>query len=160
MKGYLLRKTEIEAMPGLDKRHFLNPGARRINKSLGDATGLNGLGFHLIEVAPGDFSTEYHRHYFEDECVYVLSGEATVEVGGESFCVGEGDFIGFPAGGEAHTMQNTGTATLRCLVAGQRLAHDVADYPRRGKRLYRNGSSPWDLADIDALEHPDAGRKK
>ncbi|SDZ13910.1 hypothetical protein SAMN05444004_106188 [Jannaschia faecimaris] len=54
---YLLRAADIAAMQGLAKTHFLNPRARRINKSLGDATGLTGLGIHLIEVAPGDLSS-------------------------------------------------------------------------------------------------------
>ena len=76
---YLVTAEQIAAMPGLDKTHFLNPGARRINKSLGDVAGLTGLGFHLIEVAPGAQTTEYHVHHHEDECVFVLSGQATVK---------------------------------------------------------------------------------
>ncbi|MEM7710776.1 MAG: cupin, partial [Pseudomonadota bacterium] len=52
--GPLLRAAEIAAMAGLAKTHFLNPQAKRLNKSLGDAVGLTGLGIHLIEVQPGD----------------------------------------------------------------------------------------------------------
>ena len=55
---YLLTADEIDAMEGLHKAHFLNPGARRVNKSLGDATGLTGLGIHIIEVEPGMETTE------------------------------------------------------------------------------------------------------
>ncbi len=51
---YLMTAADIEAMEGLSKAHFLNAGAKRINKSLGDETGLTGLGIHIIEVAPGD----------------------------------------------------------------------------------------------------------
>ena len=69
---YLVKAAEIAAMEGLAKTHFLNPNARRINKSLGDLTGLTGLGFHLIEVEPGCETTEHHLHHQEDECVYVL----------------------------------------------------------------------------------------
>ncbi|MEM6578274.1 MAG: cupin domain-containing protein, partial [Pseudomonadota bacterium] len=82
---YLITAEEIAAMDGLAKVHFLNPNAKRINKSLGDATGLTGLGFHIIEVAPGDETTEYHVHHFEDECIFVLSGTATAEIGDETF---------------------------------------------------------------------------
>ena len=96
-----------------------------MNKSLGDKTGLTGLGFHLIEVQPGDETTEYHNHHFEDECVYVLEGVATVTIGDEDHEVSAGDFIGHPAGGEAHAMKNTGSTVLKCLVAGQRLGHGV-----------------------------------
>ena len=36
MDKYVLTKAEIEALSGVDKTHFLNPNAKRINKSLGD----------------------------------------------------------------------------------------------------------------------------
>lgn len=157
---YLLKASEIAAMEGLAKTHFLNPNAKRINKSLGDATGLTGLGIHIIEVEPGHDTTEVHVHYFEDEAVYVLSGTATAEIGDEHHDIGPGDFIGYRKGGLPHGIRNTGTETLRCLVIGQRLAQDVADYTHLGKRIYRNEGMPWDLADIDALEHPQAGAKK
>ena len=52
--------------------------------------------------------------------------------------IGPGDFIGFPGGGVAHETINDGTEPLVCLVIGQRLTQDVVDYPRVGKRLYRN----------------------
>ena len=47
---------------------------------------------------------------------------------------------------------NTGTEPLRCLVIGQRLPHDVGDYPDKGKRIFRNESLPWQLADHDSIE--------
>lgn len=156
---YIVKKAEIEAMEGLFKQHFLNPNAQRVNKSLGDLTGLNGFGFHIIEVPPGKESTEYHVHYYEDECVYILSGSATVTIGDEEFAVSEGDFIGYRAGGLAHTMLNSGDTTLKCIVVGQRLAHDVGDYPRLKKRIYRNTNRPWDLVDSDDIDHPEAGKK-
>ena len=145
-------------MEGLAKTHFLNQNARRINKSLGDLVGLKNLGFHLIEVQPGYESTEYHRHYFEDECVYILSGNATVTIDEIDYEVSMGDFIGYPAGGLPHTMKNTGTEVLRCIVVGQRLDRDVADYPRLGKRLYRyNGLN--DLVELKDISNPNVGKK-
>lgn len=156
---YLLRAQDIDATPGLDKTHFLNSNARRRNKSLGDMTGLTGFGFHLIEVEPGYETTELHRHHFEDECVYVLEGHATAVIGDEQNAIGPGDFIGYRKGGHAHTIINTGTKTLRCIVVGERLPHDVGDYPRKGKRIYRNKGMAWDLVDHQSLQHPDAGRK-
>lgn len=159
MEGYILRKNEIEELEGLKKTHFLNPNARRLNKSLGDLTGLTGLGFHIIEVEPGFESTEYHVHYFEDECVYILEGEATVTIGEEKFKVFEGDFIGYRAGGKAHTMYNDGQNVLKCIVVGQRLPHDIGDYPHLKKRIYRNQGMEWDLVDTEAIAHPKAGKK-
>lgn len=159
-KGYLVTAEEIAAMEGLAKTHFQNPNARRINKSLGDLTGLTGLGIHLIEVEPGCETTEYHVHYIEDEAVYVLDGTGEAEIGDDRVPVKAGDFLGYRKGGLPHTIHNTGKTTLRCLVIGQRLASDVADYPRKAQRIYRNADLSWDLVDIDRIVHPNAGQKK
>src|SRR5688572_6200672 len=101
-----LAAAAIAAMPGERRVHFLNPKAIRGNKSLGDATGLTQLGVHLITVAPGDRSTEFHVHHYEEECIYVLSGRATAVIGEESHAIGPGDFIGCPCNGVAHEMVN------------------------------------------------------
>ena len=157
---YLLRAADIAAMEGLRKTHFLNPNAKRVNKSLGDATGLSGLGFHIIEVDPGCETTEHHVHYHEDECVYVLEGKATAYIGDETYEIGPGDFIGYRAGGLAHSIKNTGAAVFRCIVVGQRLPHDVGDYPKLGKRIYRNAGMKWNLVDLENISEPQAGAKK
>jgi len=157
---YLIRNDEIETMEGLEKTHFLNPKAQRVNKSLGDLTGLTGFGIHLIEVEPGFETTEHHVHHFEDECLYILSGDATATIGDEEFSVSAGDFIGYRKGGLAHSLKNTGSQTLRCLVVGERLSNDVGDYPRLKKRIYRNAGLPWNLVDHDAIQEPVAGAKK
>jgi uncharacterized cupin superfamily protein len=153
--GYLIRRDEIAAMAGTRKTHFRNGNARRLNKSLGDATGLTGIGFHLIEVEPGHETTEHHVHHCEDECVFVLSGTATAYIGEEAVEIGPGDFLGYRKGGLPHSIRNTGVELLRCLVAGERLAHDVADYPRQGKRVFRDAGMPWSLVDLADIEHPD-----
>ncbi len=157
---YLIRAAEIAGMADLAKTHFLNPNARRVNKSLGDATGLTGFGFHLIEVAPGCETTEHHVHHHEDECVYVLEGAATATIGDEEHAIGPGDFLGYRKGGLAHSIRNTGSATLRCLVVGERLAHDVGDYPRLRKRIYRHQGLPWNLVPHEVIEEPTGGAKK
>ena len=72
---YIVRAAEIADIEGTAKTHFLNANAQRSNKSLGDLTGLTGIGFHIIEVMPGHESTEYHVHHHEDECTYVLISE-------------------------------------------------------------------------------------
>lgn len=159
MHPNILKKDAIDQEAGLAKTHFLNDNAQRVNKSLGDITGLTGFGIHLIEVQPGKESTEFHMHYFEDECTYVLSGTGTVTIGKHKQIVAAGDFIAYPKGGEAHTMLNTGTEVLKCLVVGERLAHDVGDYPNQGKRIYRNQGQPWNLVDLDSIAEPVAGAK-
>ena len=152
-----LTADAIAAMTPTDKRHFLNDGARRRNRSLGDATGLTGLGIHLIEVAPGDASTEHHRHHHEDEAVFVLSGTGKAMIGEDSVEIGPGDFLGHRKGGAAHHIVNTGKTVLRCLVIGERAAHDVCDYPRAGKRLMRDAALPPALVNLGALRDPGSG---
>ncbi|WP_325894858.1 cupin domain-containing protein [Grimontia sp. NTOU-MAR1] len=159
MSLYIVKKHDIESMEGVTKTHFLNPKAVRTGKALGDAVGLTGLGFHAVEIELGFESTEYHVHYFEDECVYILSGTAAVTIDDEDFEVGEGDFIGYPAGGLPHIMTNTGNETLRCIMVGQRLDHDEADYPKQNKGIFRNKNRPWQVVDIDNIDFPNAGKK-
>lgn len=137
---YLSAQT-IAAMPAVARTHFLNGNAVRANKSLGDATGMKNIGVHLITIAPGHCSTEYHFHHYEEECVYVLSGRGTVVMGDQQHPIGPGDFMGHPIDRIAHEMVNDGGEPLVCLVIGQRLTQDITDYPRQGKRLFRHSGA-------------------
>lgn len=159
MDKYLVTEEEIEQLEGLKKTHFLNSNAQRINKSLGDLTGLTGFGFHIIEVEPGFETTELHKHYHEDECVYVLEGNAQATIGDEIFPIKKGDFLGYRAGGLAHTIFNSGNQTLKCIVVGQRMDHDVGDYTRLNKRIYRQKGLPWNVVDFENISEPNAGNK-
>jgi len=154
MENYIVTREVIEEINGVSKTHFLDDNAKRVNKSLGDLTGLNGFGFHIIEIQPGHGSSQMHMHYCEDECVYVLEGEAEAFIGDERYPVKAGDFIGYRAGGEAHALFNNSDSLFRCIVVGQRLEHDVCDYPKVNKRLFRNIGMPWNLVDIDDINEP------
>ncbi|HBB34881.1 MAG TPA: cupin [Cyanobacteria bacterium UBA8803] len=159
MEKYIVTKEEIATYTGIEKIHFLNANARRLNKSLGDLTGLSSIGFHIIEVEPGYESTELHMHYHEEECVYILEGEAEATIGDKIYPVKAGDFIGYRSGGEPHKLKNTGSSVLKCIVVGQRLDHDVGDYPNLKKRIYRNKGLKWNLVDLENIDEPVAGKK-
>jgi uncharacterized cupin superfamily protein len=160
MDKYLITKEEIDQFEGISKTHFLNENAKRTNKSLGDLAGLTGFGFHIIEIQPSHESTEFHKHYHEDECVYILEGVAEAQIGEQIYSVKAGDFIGYRAGGEAHALRNiSDSVVLKCIVVGQRLDHDVGDYPKLNKRIYRHKNMPWNLVDIDKIDEPNAGKK-
>jgi len=146
-----LSAEKIAAMEGVRRVHNLNPAAIRIDKSLGDEVGLKNIGIHLISIAPGDKSTELHTHRYEEEAIYILSGRGTEVIGDQTYKISPGDFIGFPGGDAAHETINDGTEPLLCLVIGQRLAQDVVDYPRKGKRLFRN-SGERNLVDHSNIE--------
>ena len=146
-----LSAEKISAMAGDRRIHSVNPAAKRMDRSLGDAAGLKNLGVHMMTVAPGDRSTEFHCHLYEDEAIFVLSGKGTAVIGAESYNIGPGDFLGFPGGGPPHETINDGIEPLVCLVIGQRLAQEVVDYPRAGKRLYRN-SGQRDMVEISHIQ--------
>jgi uncharacterized cupin superfamily protein len=148
----LLTAAAIAAMAGKTTTHPLNENALRSSKSLGDACGLTQLGFHLVTLLPGRDSTEFHRHHFEEECVYILSGRGEAQFDETRHVIAAGDFLGYPRGGVAHAITNSGDVPLVMLVAGQRLAHDVCDYPRQHKRLFING------ADENLVDFADFGK--
>ena len=151
---YILSESDILSMKGEMKTHFLNDSARRMEKPLGKATGLSELGVTIIELAPGDESTEHHVHYHEEECFYVLEGEATARIGAASHAVKAGDFVGCRKGGLAHSFMNNGDGPFRCIAVTQRKSHDVSDYPRRGKRLFRNKDLTFNLVDLTVIDRP------
>lgn len=155
---YLIPADAIASMPGKPRTHFLNEKARRSEKSLASETGLDEIDFCLIEVEPGDETTEHHKHYHEEECLYVLEGCGTARIGAESMEVAAGDFLGFRKGGLAHSLKNTGETVLRCIVVSQRKNHDVSDYPRKGKRLFRNKDLTWNLVDLTVIDRPFGAR--
>jgi uncharacterized cupin superfamily protein len=152
-RDLILTAQQIEEMEGEKRTHFLNLNAERIRKSIGDAVGLGKIGVHIVNIKPGKDSTEYHKHYNEEECIYVLSGKGTLRIEDEEFPFEKGDFVGFPANTAAHDLKNTGDKTLVILVIGQRLDQDIADYPDKNKRLYRNNGK-WDLVDLSNVIDP------
>ena len=154
-RDLILTSQQIDEMKGEKRIHFLNSNSDRIRKSIGDAVGLSKIGVHIVYIEPEKDSTEYHKHYNEEECIYALSGKGTLRIEDEEFPFEEGDFVGFQAGTAAHDLKNTGNETLIILVMGQRLDQDVADYPNKKKRLYRNNGQ-WDLVDFENISDPRA----
>jgi uncharacterized cupin superfamily protein len=137
----LVTAADIAAMSATVSVHDLNANAVRHKKPVGDLTGLTQLGALLITIMPGHESSEYHRHLYEEECLYILSGHGQATIGEQVCDVGPGDFLGFARGGPAHVLANTGSEPLVFFVAGQRLEQDVCDYPRKGVRLYIAGKN-------------------
>jgi uncharacterized cupin superfamily protein len=148
---YIVTAEEIEDLEGLKKTHFLNPNGARTDKSLGDMVGLKNIAFHLSKVDANTESAVYHRHIYEEECVYIIAGQATVIVDENQYSVKAGDFIGYPANGKPHTMINSGNEELICIVVGHRSAQDVVEYPKQGKKMYKHHGQ-WDLVDTNSID--------
>ncbi len=153
-RKYLLKASDIENLDGEKITHFLNPNAVRINKSLGQAVGMEQMGVHMIYVEPGFDSTEFHKHLYEEECIYILAGTGKLTIEDDDYAVAHGDFIGLPTDKVAHALFNDGEETLVCLVMGQRLQHDVADYPNQSKRIYRHNGN------AELVNHQDISKPK
>jgi len=133
----LIPAEEVTKLKESINIHRFNEKAIRHTKSLGDLVGLSKFGIHLVRIAPGDETTQYHVHQLEEEFIYILSGRGVSDIGDERFEVGPGDFMGFRAGHLPHTMFNPFKADLVYLMGGNRFSQDICDYPRIKRRLYR-----------------------
>jgi len=113
----------------------LHPGASpfRASRMARDA-GLEHLGVSRGRIPPGGASFAYHAHLLDEEWIYVLEGRGVARVDGESFEVGPGDFIGFPAPQVAHQLTNPFDADLVYLFGGDDHPIDILDYPDLDRR--------------------------
>jgi uncharacterized cupin superfamily protein len=133
--------------------HPWNPNSELHGTQLARSVGLKRTGVNFIRVPAGKESYVYHSHQCEEEWIYVLSGKALALIDDVEYEVNAGDFIGFPAPSVAHHMRNPGPTDLVYLSGGESLNHDVADFPRLGKRIVRTGKQidVYDFADAQPL---------
>lgn len=78
-----------------------------------------------IEIAPGADGPEAHSHEAEDDSFYILAGELTFEVEGETVVAPAGTFVLVPPG-VVHTFANRTTEPVRMLNV-----HAPAGFDRR-----------------------------
>lgn len=109
---------------------YKSQNAGRFNRRLGDHAGLRNFGVVMTRIVPGGRSSQRHAHSRQDEFVYVLQGEVVMATNAGEQVLKAGMCAGFPAGGgEAHCFINRSQADVLLLVAGDRTAGDVVDYP-------------------------------
>lgn len=118
-------------------RHPWNPKSEMHGCMLARQVGLKRVGVSLIRVPAGKESFIFHRHNVEEEFAFVLSGRGVVDIGDETFDLGPGDFVGFPAGSHPHHIRNTGVEELVYLSGGENAPIEIGDFPREGKRMIR-----------------------
>ncbi|MEN2751714.1 cupin domain-containing protein [Psychrobacter sp. FBL11] len=135
-QNYVLTKSDIEDMPESKQVHQFNERAIRHTVSLSDITGLTKFGLHLVRVEPGDETTQHHYHEESDEFIYVLSGQLLLRYGNDSYPLTAGDFVGFPAHGEAHSMVNDSDTDAVYLMGGSRPPIDICHYPEINRKMY------------------------
>lgn len=116
--------------------------------------GSTHCGLRVYRLAPGKQSTRLHRHLLQEEMFLVLSGSGTLRHGDRDVPVKTGDFILYPAGDPAaHTFVNTGAEPMVYVATGDRVAHEVCEYPEEGTvyveaidKTLRNEDVPADRA--------------
>jgi uncharacterized cupin superfamily protein len=71
------------------------------------------------------------------------------EINGEEIEVGPGDFMAFPRPSVPHHLKNPFDEDLVYLMGGENRQIEIADFPRLGKRMVRNGEKidVYDAAD-------------
>jgi uncharacterized cupin superfamily protein len=129
--------------------HPWNPQSLMRGTQLARSVGLKRTGVNFMRVPAGKEAFVYHSHQFEEEWIYVLSGRAVALIDDTEYEVNAGDFIGFPAPSVAHLMRNPGPEDLVYLSGGENREFDVADFPKLGKRMVRDGQKVdiYDIAD-------------
>jgi len=145
-RKFLVRASEIASLPEFGFSHPLNPQSEIHMRSLGDLAGLQRLGLHVARVPPGKESFAYHFHHVQEEFVYVLSGRGVADIGDESFEVGPGDVMVFPAPSPGHHLRNPYDTELVYLMGGQRTAFEVGEFPRLGRKAVWDTSGGWIVA--------------
>jgi quercetin 2,3-dioxygenase len=133
----LVRSTERG--PDEQATHPWNPASEVHGWALSRLAGLGRIAVNLFWLPPGRESFAYHRHYREEEWVYVLEGQGVALVDDVEHQLGVGDFLGF-APGVAHLVRNTGPTPLRYLAGGEVVSDvEVADFPGLARRMVRAG---------------------
>src|SRR5258708_34468725 len=86
---------------------FRAANLNRYNRHLGNHAGLQNYGVVMIRIVPGGQSSHRHAHSRQDEFVYVLEGEVTLETDAGEQILSAGMCAGFPAGtGDANRFAN------------------------------------------------------
>jgi len=103
---------------------------KRFNRRLGDHAGLSNFGVTITRIAPGGQSSCRHAHSRQDEFVYIIEGEATLETDAGQQVMKPGMCVGFPAGaGDGHRFLNKTDKDVLFLVVGDRAPGDDVVYP-------------------------------
>ena len=102
------------------------PSIGRIRQRLGDAGGLKDFGVNLMQLPPGNWSSQRHWHSHEDEFVYLLDGELVLVEDGSETLLRAGDCAAFPKNtGNGHHMINRSDKTAVYLEVGSRSRDDL-----------------------------------
>jgi len=104
--------------------------AGREKRVLGDLFALTNFGVNLTRLAPGASSALLHKHAKQDEFIYILEGNPTLQTEEGEQVLQAGMCAGFKAGvSSAHCLINRTEDDVVFLEVGDRSVGDSVEYP-------------------------------
>ncbi|AOW15346.1 cupin [Hydrogenophaga crassostreae] len=120
----------VRRKPSAYPEPFASQMGGRAKRQLGDLFGLSNFGVNLTHLAPGAVSSLRHAHTRQDEFVYILQGNPTLQTDEGRTELAPGMCSGFKAGtGNGHRLVNETDGVVVYLEVGDRTADDAASYP-------------------------------
>lgn len=118
----------------------------------GREVGSKKLGFNVTTIPAGKCSFPYHAHRANEEMFFILEGEGSVRIAGETHKIRKGDFVSLPPGKDsAHQIINDSKAPLRFLAVSTMEIPEVVEYPDSGKIIATAGTFPGSPATAESL---------
>lgn len=105
-------------------------------------TGARKLGCSLYRIPPGKTAFPFHKHFTNEEAIYVLSGTGTMRLDDKEIAVGPGDFVSFLPQGPNHQLINSGSEDLEYLCVSTMIDPDITLFPDSDKVIAFAGSGP------------------
>jgi uncharacterized cupin superfamily protein len=134
--GVLVRAADAAAAEE-QFSHPWNPKSLIIGTRLSQVAGLERSGVSIARLPPGKESFVLHRHHFEEEWLFILTGRGMVQIDDSEHQVATGDFIGFPVPSAAHHLRNPFDEPLVYLMGGESKDFEIADFPGLDRRMIR-----------------------
>ena len=121
---------------------------------VGGELGSRKLGFNVTVIPPGKRAFPYHAHRANEEMFFILDGEGSVRIDGETHKIRKGDFISLPPGRDsAHQIVNDSVAPLRYLAVSTMELPEVVEYPDSGKISISAGTHGGRPATAETIRH-------
>lgn len=132
---------------------FASMMAGREKRALGDVFGLKHFGVNLTRLAPQAVSALRHAHTQQDEFIFVLQGQPTLQTDEGSTPLGPGWCAGFRAAtGNGHRLLNQTSEEVVYLEVGDRTAGDSVTYPNDDLQA-RTIDGRWQFAHKDGTPY-------
>jgi uncharacterized cupin superfamily protein len=142
----------VDDVPFQERSHGDRFGCRIA--PVGAALQSRKLGFNVTVIPPGKRAFPYHAHRGNEEMFFILEGEGSVRIAGETHRIRKGDFISLPPGRDsAHQIVNDSSAPLRYLAVSTMDLPEVVEYPDTGKLGITAGTHGGRPAMADSIRH-------